>query len=127
MSPATTGTILKMKNRAGGNRKRHRTPQKYSVVKLLCMHPKVFKLLKALHKQYNNQSEISSEVTVSKKAGVSEQNVAQINFIYESLGCGSSPLDTKRYLKQSRSQEQIEQWLDSLECEQALRNLGVKR
>ena len=92
------------------------------------MHPKVFKLLKALNKQYNNnQSEISSEVTVSKKDGVSEQNVDQINFVYESLGCGSSPLDTKRYLKQSRSQEQIEQWLDSLECEQALRNLGVKR
>ena len=80
-----------------------------------------------MHKQYNSESEISSEVIPSKKSLTSENNADQVTFSYESLGLGSFPLDTKRPLKRSRSSEQFEQWLDSFECDQILRNLGIKR
>ena len=91
------------------------------------MHLKVFKLLKIVHKQYKSKSEVSSEDIPSKKALTFENNADQVTFDYVSIGRGSSSLDTKRPLKRSRSSEQFDQWLDSLECDQALRNLGIKR
>ena len=69
-----------------GNRKRHPIPPSTDLVKLLCIHHKVFKLLKILHKQYNSESEISSEVIPSKKSLTSENNADQVTFSYESLG-----------------------------------------
>jgi hypothetical protein len=80
-----------------------------------------------VHKQHLIKKKMPKAIVVESRPAVSETKPNQVPFDYEPLGRGAALLDSPRVCKITPSQEHVEQWLDSLECEHALRNLGIKR